>query len=378
MLRRRLRLRLLFGVLCACVVPHSGHGQVTTVEGASVIVFPRIIVDGTWDTVIQISNTASRPAYAHCFYVNGALTDPGLPPGPANPPLWTQTDFAIVLPQRQQPTHWVVSTGRLDNPNDVACRFAGQAKPCDPQTSGTDHADCCDSGYDPGNVPPVVSGFTGELRCIEEDASGAPWSGNALVGFATLTHLASGEVVKYPAIGLPGYETNDADGTLCLGGASRDGCAHGAEYGSCPQTWVLSHPSDYDERAVDGDARATAITVVPCGENFVTQTPSPQTLQFRVTNEFEQSFSAATTITCWASLRLSDVNAVFQRASQGGEWAQTQVRAPPGTPGGFLVVQQSEHDTAEPATSAFAGMVPAHIGVDADGAAIVLPTEVLQ
>src|SRR5579862_373540 len=359
-MRRRQWLPILV-LLCAGAAPHLAHGQVTTGEAASVIVFPRVVVDGTWETTIQISNTANRPAYAHCYYVNGALTDPSLPPGPSNPPLWLTADFPITL-GRQQPTHWVVSHGRPVDPNDPPCP--------DPACDG--------AGDDPGAIPSVVSGFTGELRCIEEDASGAPWSGNALVGFATLTHLASGEVVKYPAIGLPGYETNDADGTLCLGGASRDGCAHGAEYGSCPQTWVLSHPSDYDERAVDGDARATAITVVPCGENFVTQTPSPQTLQFRVTNEFEQSFSAATTITCWASLRLSDVNAVFQRASQGGEWAQTQVRAPPGTPGGFLVVQQSEHDTAEPATSAFAGMVPAHIGVDADGAAIVLPTEVLQ
>jgi len=362
------------GFLCA----RAACAQVTTVEGASVIVFPRVVVDNTWDTVVQISNIANRPVYAHCFYVNGALTDPGLPPGPANPPLWTQTDFAIVLPQRQQPTHWVVSTGRLDNPNDAPCRVAGQPKPCDPQTSGTDHADCCDSGYDPGNVPPVVSGFTGELRCIEEDASGAPWSGNALVGFATLTHLASGEVVKYPAIGLPGYETNNADGTLCLGGDMRDGCTHGAEYGGCPQSWTLSHPSEADERPVDGDARSTELTIVPCAENFDSQVPTAAILQFVVTNEFEQSLSAATTFQCWTSVRLSDINDVFQRATLGGDWAQTRVHEAPGKLGGFLVVQQSEHDTAEPATSAFAGMVPAHVGVDADGAVILLPTEVLQ
>jgi len=347
------------------------------VEGASVIVFPRVVVNDTWGTVIQVSNNANRPVYAHCYYVNGAPTDLTVPLGPTNPPLWTQTDFPIVLTE-QQPTHWVVSTGRLDNPNDLPCRVAGQAKPCDPQSSGSDHADCCDAGYDPGNVPPVVAGFSGELRCIEEDASGAPWSGNALSGFATLTHLPTGEVVKYPAIGLPGYETNNADGTLCLGGDTRAGCTHGAEYGGCPQTWILSHASDADDRAVDGDARSTEITVVPCGANFETQVPAPQTVQFMVTNEFEQSFSAATSITCWADLRLSDINPIFRRENLGGDWAQTRLHNAAATAGGFLLVQQSEHDTAEPATSAFAGTVPPHLQTNGGGTLIVVPQEVLQ
>ena len=40
--------------------------------------------------------------------------------------------------------------------------------------------------YDPGRVPPVVPDFTGELKCIEVDASGFPVPGNALKGEATL------------------------------------------------------------------------------------------------------------------------------------------------------------------------------------------------
>jgi len=359
---RRWWQQALVGVACACAAPHLARAQATTVASASVLVFPRVIVNGTWETTIQISNDANRPAYAHCYYVNGALTDPSQHPGPANPPLWAMLDFPIVL-ERRQPTHWVASRGRLNDPSDSGC-------------AGT--SDCDGAGLDPGLVPPVPPGFTGELRCIEEDASGAPWSGNALSGFATLTHVATGEVVKYPAVGLPGYESNDADGTLCIGGSTRDGCGHGAEYGGCPQTWIVSHPSDADDRPVDGAARSTDLTVVPCAANFATQVPASSTLEFTVTNEFEQTFRASTTITCWADLRLSDINAIFQRAALGGEWAQTQVRSAAATAGGFMLVQQTERDTAEPATSSFAGTVPPHHGDEPDGALIVVPAEVLQ
>src|SRR5512140_3496583 len=118
-MRRRLQ-QLLGGLAFVCTAPHLASGQVTTVQGASVLVFPRVIVDGTWDTTIQISNGANRPAAAHCYYVNGAPTNPSLPPGPTNPPLWMEIDFSIFL-VRQQPTHWVASRGRLDDPTAPTC-----------------------------------------------------------------------------------------------------------------------------------------------------------------------------------------------------------------------------------------------------------------
>ena len=81
---------------------------VTTEQSASILVFPKVISDGTRDTIIQITNTSNNMRHAHCFYVNGALTNPSLPVGPLNPPLWTEIDFDIWL-TKQQPTHWVVS-----------------------------------------------------------------------------------------------------------------------------------------------------------------------------------------------------------------------------------------------------------------------------
>ena len=81
--------------------------KVTTEQSASILIFPKVIADGNRDTIIQITNTSNDMRHAHCFYVNGALTIPSLPPGPNNKPLWTETDFDIWL-TKQQPTHWVV------------------------------------------------------------------------------------------------------------------------------------------------------------------------------------------------------------------------------------------------------------------------------
>ena len=357
MFRCRLRPALVV-VAWLCAVPGLARGQATTAEGASVLVFPRVIADGTWETTIQIGNGANRLLYARCFYVNGALTNPALPPGSLNPPLWTPMEFSLVM-VRQQPTHWVASRGRLNDPTDPSCR---QTTP-----------DCDGAGFDPGAVPATPSGFTGELRCVEVDASGAPWSGNALYGVATLTHLLSGEVVKYPAVGLPGLETNNADRTLCLGGDARDGCPRGGEYAGCPREWIVSHPSDADDRPVDGAARGTDLTVVSCPENLETQVPAPLKLTLQVTNELEQSFSATTTITCWTDQRLSDINPILQRDVLGGDWVQTRVRANRDTPHGFMLVQQTVRQTEQPPTFSAAGTVPPHaaepVGIDN----IVLP-----
>lgn len=339
---------------------------VTTEQSASILVFPKVIADGTRDTIIQITNTSNNMRHAHCFYVNGALTNPSLPVGPLNPPLWTEIDFDIWL-TKQQPTHWVVSRGRLDNPTEKNCR---NNTPCattgDPQTlSGGSQADCCDAGLDPGHVPPVVPGFTGELKCIEVDQGGFPVPGNALKGEATLEEIATGDVSKYNAIGLKGFDNNDMNAVLCLGGGDSDSCPTGAEYEGCPATWILDHPATgAPDRVVEQQpfctdpkntvhpcsSVTTNITVVPCTENFETQSPPPVTLQFKVYNEFEQFFSASTTFTCWGSFDLGSsdplangINPVFNTANLGGEIVQSFVRAAQGTPVGVMIVIEETH-----------------------------------
>jgi len=342
------------------VIAKPAVAKVTTEQSASILVFPKVIADGTRDTIIQITNTSNNMRHAHCFYVNGAPTISGVPIGPNNPPLWTEIDFDIWL-TKQQPTHWVVSTGRQNNPLDDSCRGAAtnSSLNCDPATSGQPigpgdpDADCCDAGFDPGRVPPVVGDFTGELKCIEVDASGFPIPGNAFKGEATLVDPPTHDVSKYNAIGLKGFDTNNMDTTLCLGGGVNASCPTGAEYEGCPATWILDHPAiGAPDRVVDQQefcssppcsTVSTNLTVVPCTENFETQKPPPVTLQFSVTNEFEQTFSASTTFTCWASFNLDAINPIFNASSVGGNVLVTKMRSASATPIGVMAVIEETH-----------------------------------
>lgn len=356
---------------------------VTTEQSASILVFPKVIADGIRDTIIQITNTSNDMRQAHCFYVDGAPTNPLLPPGSLNPPLCQETDFDIWL-TRQQPTHWVVSTGRWSNPAVAQCggtppvtccalKNAG-ACPGTTETSGgkVDPA-CCDAGLNLSAIPPVAPDFTGELKCIEVDASGAPESGNALKGEATLEDIATGDVSKYNAIGIQGNDNQLGDDVLCLGSPTAphpisasggDLCPTGNEYAGCPQEWRLDHAargaldpviSDQSfcttEPTVPCSSISTNLTVVPCTENFETQALTAVTLQFLVTNEYEQTLSASTTFACWASFDLGAPNTdllpgisdIFNAGTLGGELAQTRMRSAAGTPGGTLAVIEETH-----------------------------------
>jgi hypothetical protein len=327
-----------------------------TEQRASILIFPKVVANGFRDTIIQITNASNSTRHAHCFYVNGAPTIPGLPVGPANPPLWTEIDFDIWL-TKQQPTHWVVSRGRLDYPLDATCRTSY----CYPYTTGTQEAACCDAGFDPGRVPPVVPDFTGELKCIEVDESGFPSPGNSLIGQATLVDPVSGDVSKYNAIGLRGFDTvtPDVDPVLCLGGAADARCPMGAEYEACPHTWLLDHAavgapnSVVDDQPFCVDPPCSEIgvnlTVTPCTENFELQDPQPVTMQFLIVNEFEQTLSASTTFRCWHSYNLEEISSAFLASTIGGNTLQTRLRSfasPPNrdqVAGGVALVLEETH-----------------------------------
>jgi hypothetical protein len=360
MLRQRGRVGLMAAALVGLVVG-GAQAQVTTERSASILVFPRVISDGTRDTIIQITNTSNSMVHAHCFYVNGALTFPDLPPGPINPPLWTEIDFDIWL-TKQQPTHWVVSQGRLVDPTDPPC------------SNNPEFLGCNDAGTDPGRVPPVVEDFTGELKCIEVDAVGAPVSGNHLKGEATEVILnvcdtftghctVEGDedcspsdlcddtvfdVAKYNALGIIGNENNNGDNVLCLGGEPSDACEFGAEYDACPQFWVVNHLAEDAPDPVVGEGSGvfTSWTIVPCTQNFETQNPETVTIFIETWNEFEQAFSSFATVTCWDDLFLDEINPVtFEYSTLGTTFAQSRLRPTAQTASGFLMVGAEEHVT---------------------------------
>jgi hypothetical protein len=369
------------------LVANPAVALTTVDESASILVFPKVIADGQRDTIIEITNTSNMPWHAHCFYVNGAPTVPLQPIGPNNPPLCAELDFDIWL-TRQQPTHWVVSTGRLDFPLDASCRVAQ----CDGDTSGTDNADCCDAGFDPGRVPPVAPDFTGQLVCIATLADGSPTMGNVLKGEATIEDVASGDVVKYNAIGIPGNDNNNMDNVLCVGGEVTEDCPTGAEYNACPAQWTIDHAAagapnpavDALETCTDPPCSSVTgnLTVVPCSQNFETQIAQPVTLQFEVFNEFEERLSASTTFQCWASFELSGADAtpalpwggissVFDAAVVKGTTLKTKMRVVGGS--GVIPVVTESH-TAGPYTARSTQNVHSGFG-DAGGDTMVIPPE---
>lgn len=285
------------------VVAASARADVTTETGASILVFPKIQANSTFDTVIQISNTGNSMLHAHCFYVDASLrsTLSGFPcsvPSATCLPTWQETDFLIWL-TKQQPTHWLASAGRNVDPTDGF---------------GKDG-----SGFDPGRIPPLTEDFIGELKCIEVSESDEPITGNHLKGEATIEVIESrsgtlpaapgtqqGDVSKYNAIGLRGNPDVQPSNPLLL---------DDQVYDACPAKLIVDHfatgaedPVAAEVSTIDSSSVATELTLVPCSENFETQTPTRVTIQFLIYNELEQRFSASTTVTCFLSVELTEID----------------------------------------------------------------------
>jgi hypothetical protein len=301
---KALGMRCVWG-LCGVLVSVLALASVTRAEvstdvSGSVLVFPKVIFSGGNDTVIQITNTSNNMVHAHCFYVNGA-------PDPFGNPLWQVTDFTLWL-TKQQPTHWVASAGRPVNPADP---FG---------SSG--------AGIDPGAVPPVAPGFTGELKCVQVDASGTPFGGNNLKGEAVILS-STGDVSKHNAVAIlanPDLAGDSPANQLLLNNTpSNDG-----EYNACANQLYLDHFVDgtpdlvvqslNPDACTDGQCPIrTYLTLVPCSEDFENQLPSSVTVQFAIVNELEQVFSASTTVECWETTRLADIDAPTGRCTTGAE-----------------------------------------------------------
>lgn len=262
----------------------AAQAEVTADTSGSIMVYPKVVYsDGGRDTVIQLSNTSNNVVYAHCFYLNAA---------PLNGrPRWAVTDFHVVL-TKQQPTHWVASQGRQVNNSD---NFQ------DPVQDG--------AGLDPGAIPPVQEGFEGELKCVQTDASGTPFGGNNLKGEAVLV-TADGDVAKYNALAITANPDLASDGDpqelLLNNTVLNDG-----EYNSCPDTIHIDHFAD-GTSACGADPELCPIrpyiTVVPCAQDYENLLPENVTVQFVIVNEYEGRFSTSTTIDCWLSTRLADID----------------------------------------------------------------------
>jgi hypothetical protein len=342
------------GVTVLAGVASADINNVTTEDAGnsgSVIVFPKVVWDGTRDTIIQIANTRNLLLKAHCFYINGVG-------GACN-----ETDFDIFL-TKQQPTQWTASGGRQSNSTD------GFGQP--------------GSGFDPGLVPPVPFGFQGELKCIQVNPDDdLPFRGNAMKGEATLRRR-DGDVSEYNAITFrgntdAGVQEGDADDLFLDLTQLNDG-----EYSACPDTLLFDHFAyGATDPALGGSSKnlstctpalcvggttpgavctidsncgrggtctsncpvTTELTLVPCQEDIENQTVTPVTVQFFIKNEFEESFSASTTVNCFLNLPLNQIgpagNNQFTAGALGTTTAYTRINPNPGSGGVIGVAEES-------------------------------------
>lgn len=286
----------------------AARADFSTERPGSILIFPKVVNTPleARNTVIQITNTSNLTRYAHCFYVNGAAENPFQRPDPAlNPPLCSITDFELTL-TKQQPTHWLVSQGRRVDPSDSCF--------------GDPNARCNGAGIDPGAVPPVPPAFTGALVCVEVDESGNPIASNALKGEATIGDTALGDVTKYNAVAISGIDPDD-DLDLEL---------NNTEYNACPGGLVLNFQAEggsdpvIDELGSGASQVNTALALVPCSADFDNLIAGKVTVQFDVRNEFEETSSASTTVTCWQSLSLDD-SAAFSISNLGTMYGTAKI-----------------------------------------------------
>jgi hypothetical protein len=327
-------------------------GVATTDQTASLIVFPKVIADGTRDTLIQLVNASNFNNYtAHCKYLRATgqcFANPARictsdfecgTEGPCNAVnnTWQELDFDVQL-TRQQPYVWRVSTGRQQE-DESANVPRGQCLPAQPGPSGQQ----C-NGFSTG-VPAVAAGFRGELRCYEVDGpvNGSPVQENALKGEAILEEDANSsnaaqigpQISEYNAIGFRGLNVMP-DTTLGL---------DNHEYDACPQSLQFDHyavgapdlaaqsfsndgidPPDACDSSNGGCPVDTEVTIVPCSIDYAGE-PTRVTAQVVVTDELETTLSTPFDFTCYFNARLGDISSVFDVGTGlAGSFRRTSVR----------------------------------------------------
>lgn len=313
------------GALLAMLVltAQVATADTATDRGGSIVVFPKVISDGTRDTLIQMSNLTNVLTFAHCVYLDASAENPELPPGPGNPRRCVERDFNIRL-TRQQPTIWRASTGRLLN------IFDGTVGACEDVTVGDATRQNC-PGFDPGNVPNLGPFFEGYLICVETDASGAPRGGNSFKGEAIIESV--GEDGGTPA-GLDGLIS--AYNAVTISAENPDGNEvlqlDGEEYSQCPNALRFTHLAEGAvDPVIDDDliTTTTELTLVPCTLNFESQTPPFVTLQMFVWDQLETGVSFPAALECWFNENLGDLGSVWDAGSRG-TLLMTQVRGSDG------------------------------------------------
>ncbi len=311
----------------------AARADVTSDDAGSIIIYPKVVSDGSRDTLIQMSNRTNGLAYVHCFYVNGAgacnrstdqscVQDSDCPTGETCVQECTYNDFDVIL-TAQQPTVWRASTGRWSSLQPGACRLG---EPCTCQM--VNGQQICPGLEVAANNAPYVPGvgtaFIGELKCYQTAQDGSPIAGNALKGTATIETVdgpSTGQISEYSAL------TVTANGALS-GGLNTDndlrlnyvnGAASG-EYNACPRNLVFTTAGQGAVDDYSGAELSTELTLVPCTELIEERSPAVTRVSLVGHNEFEQSLSAALTFSCYYNNTIQGIPGAAFTGASGRFW----------------------------------------------------------
>lgn len=386
-MKRTKRVAAVLGVLAAATVGavQGARASSTSDRPASILVWPKVVVDSSGafsggvpvNTQITLSNAnSSGLKQAHCFYVNATSHCANVPSRACQTsaqcadgggvgeclPGWSEVDFDVYLTQ-EQPLEWYASDGlqRGDFPKEGP--FFCNAPLANVQCYS--NAVCGGFGCNVGQsnlgsgVPPVPEDpFIGSLTCIQftgsnpstpdQSATRDKLTGEAAIARGGVTTPV--DLAKYNAVGLQATGTPVVNGLLTIGST-------GSSYNACPSTLILSHLFDGATDPLGtatNQTYSTELTLVPCSNDFTTQTPGRSTAQFLVFNEFEQRFSTSRTVDCLFDGTISSIDtrnparSIFSAGVAGTIAGQTRIRGVGGntiqgvaTNGGLLGVART-------------------------------------
>ncbi|HXQ23648.1 MAG TPA: hypothetical protein VN812_18355 [Candidatus Acidoferrales bacterium] len=238
---------------------------------SAMLVYPLIQVDGGGgDTRIEMVNLSGDPQVVECFYIDGSSCN--------------EIGFVVSL-TAYQPVAWFAGGGFSNS----------------------------------GSAIPPFSGTTGALDCVVVPPQPGVEFHNTIQGRATVFDT-TGRTISYGAVGFQRLTDGDFTGTVSLDGNT---------YAQCPAILhfdVLADPTSSSGTLCDASDPRSCMILLTCSQNLLLQVSSRTNVQFLVTNEFEQSFSSSTTVTCFAEGALSDFTDSLSQARLGSATAHLSVR----------------------------------------------------
>lgn len=174
--------------------------------------------------------------------------------------------------------------------------------------------------FDPfsGAAAPPFFG-TGELKCaVVAPREDVPFH-NAIQGRA-IVYDEEGQTVSYGAVGFQRLTPGPYTGIVQLNGST---------YAQCPNRLHFQVQTD--------ETLPNQLILVPCDQDLILQIPTELTVQFLITNEFEQTFSASTGMECTGIFTFPEIASFFTRATIGTATAQINARGVQGPLLGLVI-----------------------------------------